>query len=267
MRSSLALIALLAFTTTSLRADDFWLAATPPSGPSRTVMVTGNVGQRFPVAGTDLPPDRVETWRIVGPMGDVPAGSGFEQSGQSFATTVLLPSAGTYIGVMTIKAREIEMTGKEFSEYLQEEGLDGILAARARDGEGDIPTRERYRRYAKIVLGDGGTGAHATRPLGLKAEFVPLRDPSSVHVGDMVAVQLLVDGRPIGGAPVTGLSTSQRIYARTDDKGIAMLPVSTAGAWLIRTVHMGRPASAGTSAVDWESYWVTLSFTVAGAPR
>ncbi|MQA29240.1 MAG: DUF4198 domain-containing protein [Luteitalea sp.] len=176
-----------------------------------------------------------------------------------------VPLPGTYLGIMTILAREIEMTGKEFTDYLWEEGLDGVIAERARLNQSDTPARERYARYAKIVLeaGDGeAAAAHVTRAAGVKAEFVPSVTPAALSAGSSFSVQLLVEGRPVAGAMVAAVSKDTRLQARTDANGRASFTIPALGAWLIKTVHMARPANAGAPPADWESYWVTLAFEV-----
>lgn len=265
-----ALIVTLALTAAPLSAHDFWLAATAHGGSpgSTTVTITGNVGETFPVADTNTTADRVDLWRVIGPTGEHPAAREFTQEGRSFATQTTVPMPGTFLGIMTIKAREIEMTGKEFTEYLHEEGLSTVVAERARDGKSDTPARERYARYAKVVLGgDAGSAPHLHQPVGLKAEFVPLRNPAALRVGDPLSVQLLVNGRPVVGAQVSALAHDARVDVRTDPEGVATFTVTNPGAWLIRTVHMAPAEDVGTARVDWESYWVTLAFEVPGPSR
>ncbi|MEQ1758536.1 MAG: DUF4198 domain-containing protein [Vicinamibacterales bacterium] len=269
MARSIVLTAVLTATaaTASVSAHDFWLAATSVAGPPRVFTVTGNVGETFPTADTNVTPDRVDAWRIIGPGGEsLTTTADFVQAGQSVATSAALPMRGPYLGVMTIKPREIEMTGDEFTEYLLEEGLTRIVADRARHGKATTKARERYARYAKIVVGNGeGTSAHLMERVGAKAEFVPLRNPSRLLPGDTFAVQLLVEGRPVSGAQVSALTHGVKLNARTDEEGVAAFITSKPGPWLIRTVHM--EARDAASPVDWESYWVSLSFEISEQTR
>lgn len=64
---------------------------------------------------------------------------------------------GTYLVVMTIKPRFIEIKAPDFATYLTHEGLERIVAERAKAGETERAGRERYSRYAKAVVrtGDG----------------------------------------------------------------------------------------------------------------
>lgn len=262
-----AVILTMALASPSLHAHDFWLAAAPAAtgATSLSTSITGHIGETFPRADTKTTPDRVDSWQVVGPGGRIAHDDVFEQVEDALGTTVSLPEAGTYLGMMTILPREIEMSGKDFTDYLKEEGLTAIIAARARAGKAATPARERYARYAKIVLDAGGMERrpmHLWRPTGMKAEFVPLRNPAQVTAGSQFAVRLLVAGRAVPGANVTALSAHGRLDVTTDEDGVATFTLPAEGAWLIRTVHM-EPAGPNAG-VDWESYWVTLSFSTRG---
>ena len=250
-----------------LAAHDFWLSATPwaPAAGAR-VTVLANVGDHFP-AGTDYTaPERVEQWRVLGPGGEVKVTRDFRRDGNSLAADVTLPSTGAYVAMVTIAARTAEMKGPSFTKYLQEEGLDAVIAARQAAGDAEKAAKERYARYAKVAVRNGsGSGAHLTRPVGLKAEFVPTTDPTSLHAGQPLTLQLLADGKPVAGAAITALGSGEgaRLTGRTDGHGHVTLTLDREGAWLIRTVHMVTGAQAGAPEIDWDSYWVTLSFHTA----
>ena len=178
------------------------------------------------------------------------------------ASDVTLPAPGAYLGVAMVSAQTIEMKGQEFTDYLKEEGLEPIIAARNTAGETDKTTKERYARYAKIALRNGpGPGLHLTRASGLRAEFIPASDPTTVRAGGTLSVQLLAAGKPVADAAVSAVSGEQAIRAQTDKDGRVTFTIDRSGAWLIKTVHMVRlpqPAEA-----EWESYWVTLAFHTA----
>lgn len=263
----LACAAVAALTAVPLSAHDFWLAATPwaPAADGK-VTVTANVGEHFPAATNYTEPERVDLWRLIGASGDVAVGRQFRKDGESLATDVTLPGPGAYLGVMLIQARVADMKGPAFTKYLEEEGLTGIVAARAKAGETEKTAKERYARYSKVAIRNGaGSGAHLTRPVGLIAEFVPSMDPTQVHAGQSLTLQLLARGKPVAGAAVAALSSAggEPVKARTDGNGRVILTLDRAGAWLVRTVHMERLTQATPQDPDWESYWVTLSFQTA----
>lgn len=242
----------------SLSAHDFWLSS-PSMSPAATWTVTAQVGEHFPTPETGPTPDRVDLWRVLGATGEVPVTRTFRHEKTMLSGDVTLPAPGAYLGVMTIVARTIEMKGDEFTKYLQEEGLTGIIAARKAAGETDTPAKERYARYAKIVVRNGaGPADHLTRPAGLKAEFVPASDPTRVRPGEALTLQLLVGGKPVADATVRAVgSAGTPVQGRTDGNGRVTLRLDRPGAWLVKTVHMSR-LPAGSSE-DWESFWVTLA--------
>ena len=254
--TSIAVIGLLA--AVRLDAHDFWLAATREANATK---VSGLVGEKFPVPDSRTAVDRVDTWRVIGATGDLGLPRELFQDGEYLATRVTLPSPGVYLGMMTIFARDIEMKGAEFTDYLRDEGLDQVIAERARLGQTDMPGRERYARYAKIVLPAGaGPSAHLTRPAGMQAELVPSVNPAAVKAGGSFSVQLLVEGKPVAGVQVSAVSRGVQLDARTDANGWVNFTLPASASWLIKTVHMIRLAQPGSPAADWQSYWVTLTF-------
>jgi uncharacterized GH25 family protein len=260
----LSAVAVVALATAPLSAHDFWLAAanwTPAAGAP--VTISAGLGERFPTRTDFKPrPDWFDHWRVIGASGEVPVTTAFQLIDLTMTTEVKLPAGGAYLGVMRVTPRIENMTGPEFTDYLKEEGLDQVIGARQSAGDSDKPARELYARYAKIALRNGeGSGVHLTRPVGLKAELVPTTDPTSVHPGGSLTVQLLADGAPIADSEVTAVTEGAAVKGQTDRNGHVTLKIDREGAWLIRAVHM--VPLAGSPAADWESYWVTLSFHTA----
>jgi uncharacterized GH25 family protein len=257
-------IAIAALASVPLSAHDFWLAAanwTP--APGMPLTITAGLGERFPIrTGFKPRPDWFDHWRVIGASGEVTVAPSFDWSELMLSTEVTLPAPGAYLGVMRVSANIERMKGPEFTAYLKEEGLDRIIAAREEAGDADKPVRELYARYAKIAVRNGaGSAAHLTRPVGLEAELVPTTDPTSVHPGGSLTVQLLVEGKPVRGAEVSAVSEGTAVNGQTDADGRVTLKVDREGAWLIRTVHM--VPLTGSPAAEWESYWVTLAFHTA----
>lgn len=249
-------------------AHDFWLMPPTTSPGLNVVTIKGEAGDHFPL-GTDYPPpERLDEWFMIGADGRFAVAREFRREGDSLVADVTLPKAGGYLGVMTSKSRTAPMKAAEFNEYLREEGLESVIEARRLAGEADAEGRERYARYAKVVLRTGaGAANHVTRPVGLKSELVPSVDPSSLKVGDRLTVQLLTDGRPVVGVRIAGISASaaatssyQPATAMTDANGNVTFKLDHDGAWLLRTLHMVRVPPTDNPPADWESYWVTLAF-------
>jgi uncharacterized GH25 family protein len=146
------------------------------------------------------------------------------------------------------------MERPSFNSYLAEEGLDWVVTARRAAGVSEDPALERFARYAKIVVRNGfGSAAHLTRPVGLRAEFVPMTDPTILRAGHLLTLQLLSDGTPVPGAAVTARASvgGHPVIGRMDATGHVTLPIDRDGAWLVRTVHMILGARAGVPGVEW----------------
>lgn len=274
MRTSRLVAVLVPATAVAVGAHDFWLAASDwHATPGAAVTVTANVGDRFPVPTSYTDPSRVESLELVGPAGRTRLSPSFRREGNSLAVTVALPAAaGSYLVVMTVTPRFIEIPPTDFAAYLSHEGLERVVAERDRRGESAKPGRERYSRYAKLVVRAGdGPSDHVTRPVGLPAELVPLADPTRLRRGDTLAVRLLAGGEPVADALVgavdagsTGAPDDWPVKARTDRDGVARLRLDAPGPWLVRSVHMvRREGESGPQAVDWESFWASLAFDLA----
>ena len=260
----IVLVAVVILATAHLSAHDFWLGAsswTPGSDGRATV--TAGVGEKFPVRTNFRARDNwLASWRMIGANGDIPVTKEFRRESLTMATDVTLPSPGAYVGVALVGAQTIEMKGQEFTDYLKEEGLESVIAARQAAGEADKTTKERYARYAKIALRHGaGPGTHLIRPVGVAAEFVPATDATMVTPGQSLTVQLLTNGKPVPGATVSAVTDGAAVRRQTDTEGRATFPIDRGGAWLIKTVHMVR--LPGGSEAEWESYWVTFAFHTA----
>ena len=181
----------------------------------------------------------------------------------------VVPDAGGALVAYESNFADIELPPRQFDDYLRLEGLDGPLAARARE-RGATAVHERYARCPKTWIA-GGDLARITRPAGLAFELVPVGDPGH---GSLV-FQALFRGRPLAGAlvrawnrpidargrpfdPATRDSISPTTALRTDRNGKVELGNLPAGEWLVSAVHMIR--SRDRRLADWESYWASLSF-------
>lgn len=248
-----------------LAAHDFWLAASPWT-PGASVTVTGNVGH-FPESTEYPDPAQVRSWRVVGPDGELEVDPGFRRDANTLVAEVALPSPGAYLATLAVLPRTIQMKGPAFTSYLYEEGLDWVAASREKAGVSEQPATERYARYAKVaVRNGGGSGSHLMRPVGFPVEFVPMTDPTLLRAGQLLTLQLLANDRPVAGATVTARAGGggHPVVGRTNATGHVTLPIDRNGPWLIRTVHMMTGAAAGVPDIEWDSYWATFAFHTAG---
>lgn len=186
--------------------------------------------------------------------------------GDTTFLSLRLGGPGTYVLGLSTRPSDIALAGKQFTEYLREEAIHGILDARAKAGISGDSARERYSKHVKAIfqVGADRTNDFAT-VLGYPAELVPLDNPYALERGDTLRVRGLVDGRPVAGqALLAGGRTrgGARIPARelhTNSDGVAALPLSARGRWYLKFIRM-RPTGDGRR--NYESKWATLTFEV-----
>jgi hypothetical protein len=251
-------------------AHEFWLSPSAYGAvPGDTVSVRACVGTGFCGEIKAYAPARVLRFELRGArtVDLAPAGAGGETRWARFVAA----DAGGQVVAYESNAAFIELEAARFDAYLEEEGLDEVLAAR-RDGEGGRdPGRERYARCAKTWVA-GDRPERVLQPAGLMLEIVPLEDPGPAEA---LRVRVLFRGAPLAGARVRGWNRPlargaapidpeaadpmpPAVQTRTDADGVAVLDVRRPGEWLLNTVHMvpcSEPAAA-----DWQSWWASFSF-------
>jgi uncharacterized GH25 family protein len=250
----------------SIGAHDFWILPTsfqPAAGTAvglRLLVGEHFVGERVPRSGA-----QIERFFAVGPAGerDVVGRDGMDPAGLLRADV-----PGTWVVGYRSRPSRVELAAPAFEQYLRDEGLEHVIAERARLGESMALAREQFSRSVKSILtvGDTAGGNAAVRPLGLTLELVPERDPSQIVAGGL-PLRLLYNGKPLANAQVVVFRQDHReagpvepaAKLRTDRDGRAVAP-SASGRWLIKAVQMRR-AEAGSS-VEWESIWTSLTFSV-----
>ena len=259
-----ALVAVLCAQAGTASAHEFWIEPErhavdvgEPVGIALAV-ATGWPGERFARQSR-----RIVRFALVDGAGerDIPGADGDDPAGRIAART-----AGTAWAVYRSTGAEVRLDAEPFEAYLREEGLEAIVKQRARRGASQRPGVERYSRCAKALL-TVGSGADAAgdawqRPVGLALELVPTSDPRTVARDGRLAVRLLRDGAPLGGALVKAMrrdAPGRWHAARTDADGLAVLDLPRGdGTWLVNAVHM-TPAQP-RSGVDWDSTWSSLTF-------
>ena len=172
------------------------------------------------------------------------------------------------VGLIVIGYRSrpapIVIAAEKFNQYLKEEGLDAVAAARARQGQTGADGRELFSRSAKsLVLSGPARPSDGDRALGFRLELIADESPYRLRSNDELSCRLLYEGRPLAGALVAAVNRrhpAAKLTSRSDASGRVRFPLRYEGTWLIKTVHMV-PAPAGSGA-DWESIWASLTFEV-----
>jgi len=184
---------------------------------------------------------------VVGVDGSTPAGR------------VRLGAAGvTTLGYHSTP-KELVLPAEEFESYLRAEGLESVLAERARLGEHAAEGREHYERCAKALVSVGGARG-VGQTLGLPLEFLVLEESA-----EGLVLELRFEDRPVAGALVRFLRLdapegSDVAPAPTTLRACAEGRVTAPGSgrWLVSSVHMQRAEES--SGADWHSWWASLTY-------
>jgi len=171
--------------------------------------------------------------------------------------------SGTYLVGISTKPREIVLKAADFNNYLEEDGLPDILAARKKNNELGKDSRERYSKHVRAVFQVGDTlSDDYKRPLNYPVEIIPQQNPYSLKVGQTMPVLCLLEGRPlVNQFVIAGWESKDgklvSVNTRTDGKGIARFKLTSAGKWFVKMIQM-EPVSA--PGLNYESKWATLTF-------
>lgn len=260
LRSFVCRLGALALTMAPLFAHDMWIEPmTFSPTPGEIVGVRLRVGQDL--LGDPLPrnsalfnqffvEDATGRTPLVGRDGGNPAGF------------LRVAKAGLLVIGYSSNPSAVELAADKFNQYLKEEGLDAVAAARARRNQTGAPAHELFSRCAKsLVLSGLPSEAQRDRLLGFTLELVTERNPYAIRAGDELPVRLTYENHPLAGALVVAmdrLNPSEKLAARTGQDGRVRFRLRLGGMWLIKAVHMV-PAPAGTNA-EWSSFWASLTF-------
>mgnify|MGYP000336000611 CR=1 FL=1 len=174
--------------------------------------------------------------------------------------------AGNYVIGLSTMTREIDLSGKDFNEYLAHDGIPDTLAERRKRGELNKAIRERYSKHVKTIfqVGEAQTENYKT-VLGYPVELVPQQNPYRLKTGDAIDVLCLKDGKPIVNLYVmSGREDSNGKLivgenVRTNKNGVARIKLGAAGKWYVRFINMTRLTDPK---LNYESKWATLTFEI-----
>jgi uncharacterized GH25 family protein len=263
-----ALVALVVTAGSSApvaRAHEFWLqpdALRLPPGAETPVRFF--VGERFRGEERPWDPDRAVELRHLSPSAEEPLRG---EAGAAPATWVTLEEPGAHVLAYRSQPARHTLDADRFNRYLLDDGLYRPLAARLAEGAWEAPGRERYARYAKVLLvcsgetASGGDVSRAKTPVGHRLEIVPETDPLALaHGTSAISVRVLFEGEPLGGAVVFAAPAArpeELLRALTGADGRCEFALDATGTWMVSLVHMIASEDAD---VDWDSSWATLVF-------
>lgn len=172
-------------------------------------------------------------------------------------------TTGNYWMGLASKARNISLSGEEFTEYLKHDGIPNVLKERKKKGISDRDEVERYSKYVKAYLQVGDSHSdNFDDPLGLAIEIIPQKNLYLINGSDILPVQVLFQGNPLSGLTLHAGFKGQGedvVSAVTDRNGMAKIKISNPGKWYIRGIHLFQVDQDNHS---YESYWATLTFEI-----
>jgi uncharacterized GH25 family protein len=227
----------------------------------------------FDLSENTIARDRMKDVSVLSPAGKVthPAATQWIDQGKETILRLKTEGEGTYVTGVSTLPKMIELSAKDFNEYLQHDGVLDVLEQRKKSGEDTKAAKEKYAKHVKVIFQAGSkTTDTFKKPLGYVAEFIPIVNPYILKVGDEFTVQLLKNGKPVSNQLIYGShgkfhghaedgSHLEALKTRTDEKGMVKFKLSEAGDWYVRTIIMEKATEAG---VDYESNWATLTFAV-----
>lgn len=259
-------------------AHEFWLQ------PSQFFALVGDkinlqvlVGEGFLGERSEGKKNRIIQYRhhTDGPVTDLAP----TLSGDTYGdVSVTLTTPGTHLFSFANTPKFLAMKADSFLLYLQEDGLDSVIAARKQRGETAKPSRELYQRCVKtlVQVGDKPTRTFA-KNTGMPLEIMAVENPYAKRPGQPVDFQILFMNKPLSGAlvrywnrAVAGQSSqvtpanrpSYEEKQRSDAQGRVRFRLR-AGSNMVSVVQMlpvQDTTSVEGSPADWHSYWGSLTF-------
>lgn len=212
--------------------------------------------------------DRIINSQIIGPdFNFKPTSNDFYDKDKATYLRFKTGDPGTYVVGISTKSKAIKLSSEEFTEYLEHEGLNKIILERKNKGITNKSANEKYAKHVKaIVQVDKNRTENFSTELNYPIEFIPLKNPYKLSIGDEMSFKLLYLGKPLGNQTVhissrinKDAKEGKETALRTDENGEVSFTISNEGHWYIATIHMFESIE---EEFDYESNWATLTFEV-----
>jgi uncharacterized GH25 family protein len=183
-------------------------------------------------------------------------------SGTYGDVSVTLTMPGTHMFSFANTPKFLAMKADSFLLYLEEDGLDNVIAARKQRGETGKPSRELYQRCVKTLVQVGPKPDNTfAKNTGMMLEIIPARNPYAQRPGQLAEFQVLFDNKPVADALVRYWNRDAANHLteekqRSDAQGRTRFRLRS-GSNMISVVRM--VPSTDTTA-DWHSFWGSLTF-------
>jgi uncharacterized GH25 family protein len=235
-------------------AHDMWIEVrdyTPPMGEE----VTMTLGyDHYLPARNFLPKDYLDEIYLLDPKGkriDVKRYSEVEYKADGN-----LNPAGNHLVVAAQKGRFWTKTTEGYQSGKSKKGLKDVISC----------TYSAKFGKAVVKVGDGAKGV-ISKPVGHELEIIPLKDPATLRIGDMLPVKVLFRGKPVLNhqvlATYVGFSRQKNTFAyatKTNKEGMAVIKILNDGAWLV-TTHQ-KETYPDASECDYYKLAASLTFEI-----
>ncbi|MBY0374573.1 MAG: DUF4198 domain-containing protein [Bryobacteraceae bacterium] len=238
--------------------------------PGQPLVVAAHVGDSFPASESPIDPRRVVQARL---LTDGTAIENFRILGRATWGTVTIGSPGSHVLGIGSTPKFLELEAAKFESYLKEEGLDGIMAWRAKNNESARPGRELYSKYAKTLVTAGSPSDGYQAQAGYPIEILLEADPTRMKPGDTLPIRVLWKDQPAAGLQVElawspadlkqAKMAKAQIVGRTDAEGRLRVQLDQPGRFRLHTVAMERHANPAEA--DWKSVWASFTFEMTAA--
>ncbi|WP_300030055.1 DUF4198 domain-containing protein [uncultured Roseobacter sp.] len=191
------------------------------------------------------------------------------RAGDYPAMTLTAPGEGLLVVLHeTTPARLTYREWEKFLKFAAHKDFPDAAAEHAARGWSQERFRETYTRHVKALVAVGD-GAGQDRPFGLTTEIVALENPYDPDFAGPMQVQVLYKGAARADAQVEVFArdpagTVTVTLTRTDDQGVAEIPVSPGYDYLLDAVVLRVAEGAGSDpdAPVWRTLWAALTFHV-----
>ncbi len=261
MLRTLSFAALVACMSTAANAHEFWIDPESHAVAENSQIVAHlRVGELYEGASYSFLPPRFQRFDFAfdGEVAPVPG-----TIGDRPALTMNAPGDGLVTLVHATTASEITWEDfADFEAFVLHKDAGWTLDAHRERGLPEANVTEIYSRYAKSLIAVGsGDGEDAE--LGLLTEIVALENPYTSNLEDGLDVKLLYEQRPRRDEQIEIFEKAPSgevavVLVRTDDKGVATIPVNPGHRYMLDAVVL----RDGGEAAQWESLWANLTFAV-----
>jgi len=212
--------------------------------------------------------DRIINPKILGPDYEfIPSSDDYYDKGNITFLKFKTGKAGTYVAGISTRPSTIELSGEDFTAYLEHEGLTKVISDRKTKGISNQVANEKYSKHVKAIfqVDERRTDNFSTQ-LNYPIEFIPLKNPYTLSPGDVMSFKLLYLGEPLGNQTVHVSSRKnleekgkEETSLTTNKNGEVSFSITNGGHWYIATIHM---LESNEENFDYESNWATLTFEI-----